>query len=631
MVTIIEHNENLFQAPKGSYFVQCGSSDLALGAGIALQFNEYFDTKNKLQEEYPNGVVTYTGWKVTCVYTEPVFTLITKEHFYDKPTYRSLEISLKELIRLMENMNITMISMPAIGCGLDGLKWEKVKELLKKTFSNTNFVIHVYFNGSDLYERPKLEVYPTHIEFCPYEKGDRFEIEKMYSKWNKGKHRYEPVGYMIEDKRLYLPKGTNPAIFTNTYTNTLIRNCSNQYTKIRHFPSKDVYLEPKEHQIPILEFMNHEGKHASANSNQYVLNSSTGSGKTFCTCSMICKRGICSLIIVHSTKIKDQWVETFKKDTSLDDRDVVELDSAKMIEDYREKKKTGLVFITGHQLCLSYVKAYGWEKFNEFLEICGIGIKVYDEAHLFFENILRIDFKTNIMETYYLTATFSRTDAKENKIFNEAFSKSDFYIPSTPESRKHIIYSPVLFNSSPSIQVANSIQTRYGLSAYKYIEYAFGKDPHNCLIQLFLMMFKKVVNNEGRILIVSPTIDSTIYVYNTLKRAYPDLDVAVLNSKVPEEERKEIAKSARCISTTIKSSGAGTDILGLRFLFCMEPHMSKMMTTQLAGRLREYSPDLYTYMFDFFDMGFLPLRNSYKNHDEVMNKIAYATHPFNFV
>ena len=35
--------------------------------------------------------------------------------------------------------------------------------------------------------------------------------------------------------------------------------------------------------------------------------------------------------------------------------------------------------------------------------------------------------------------------------------------------------------------------------------------------------------------------------------------------------------------------------------------------------------------FDFFDMGFLPLRNSYKNHDEVMNKIAYATHPFNFV
>ena len=139
MVTIIEHNENLFQAPKGSYFVQCGSSDLALGAGIALQFNEYFDTKNKLQEEYPNGVVTYTGWKVTCVYAEPVFTLITKEHFYDKPTYRSLEISLKELIRLMENMNITMISMPAIGCGLDGLKWEKVKELLKKTFSNTNF------------------------------------------------------------------------------------------------------------------------------------------------------------------------------------------------------------------------------------------------------------------------------------------------------------------------------------------------------------------------------------------------------------------------------------------------------------------------------------------------------------
>ena len=54
MVTIIEHNENLFQAPKGSYFVQCGSSDLSLGAGIALQFNEYFDTKNKLQEEYPN-------------------------------------------------------------------------------------------------------------------------------------------------------------------------------------------------------------------------------------------------------------------------------------------------------------------------------------------------------------------------------------------------------------------------------------------------------------------------------------------------------------------------------------------------------------------------------------------------
>ena len=40
--------------------------------------------------------------------------------------------------------NIANIAMPMIGCGLDGLEWDKVSQIIQKTFEDTEINIKVY-------------------------------------------------------------------------------------------------------------------------------------------------------------------------------------------------------------------------------------------------------------------------------------------------------------------------------------------------------------------------------------------------------------------------------------------------------------------------------------------------------
>ena len=49
--------------------------------------------------------------------------------------------SLNAMKTLALNNNVKKIAMPLIGCGLDRLKWEKVSEIIKETFSETDIEI----------------------------------------------------------------------------------------------------------------------------------------------------------------------------------------------------------------------------------------------------------------------------------------------------------------------------------------------------------------------------------------------------------------------------------------------------------------------------------------------------------
>ena len=46
-----EVQQDLFTVPQGYYLAHCISSDFALGAGIAVKFDEVYNMKFKLQKE----------------------------------------------------------------------------------------------------------------------------------------------------------------------------------------------------------------------------------------------------------------------------------------------------------------------------------------------------------------------------------------------------------------------------------------------------------------------------------------------------------------------------------------------------------------------------------------------------
>jgi len=76
---------------------------------------------------------------------DPVFNLITKEHYYNKPTYDTLEQSLISMLFLIKSNNVKNIAMPKIGCGLDKLEWKKVRGIIKDVFMDEDVNIVVCY------------------------------------------------------------------------------------------------------------------------------------------------------------------------------------------------------------------------------------------------------------------------------------------------------------------------------------------------------------------------------------------------------------------------------------------------------------------------------------------------------
>lgn len=132
---------NLFEKKSEYWLAHCISSDFALGKGIAVQFNKHFNIKNKLIAEF-SPLWEGKGYCLICEGTN-VFNLVTKKRYYDKPTYETLRQSLLSMKQQAELRDVTKIAMPLIGCGLDKLEWEKVREIINVIFDGTNIEVIV--------------------------------------------------------------------------------------------------------------------------------------------------------------------------------------------------------------------------------------------------------------------------------------------------------------------------------------------------------------------------------------------------------------------------------------------------------------------------------------------------------
>lgn len=136
---IIEVQKNLFDLADGShYLAHCISADYALGAGIAVEFNKRYDMRRKLRSCGPG---TYPH----VVQVEQVFNLVTKEKYWHKPTYESLESTLIKMKDMMVKESIEKLAMPRIGSGLDRLNWLTVKAMIERVFGDTDVEITICY------------------------------------------------------------------------------------------------------------------------------------------------------------------------------------------------------------------------------------------------------------------------------------------------------------------------------------------------------------------------------------------------------------------------------------------------------------------------------------------------------
>lgn len=136
----LEKKGDLFTCAESHSLAHCISADIAMGKGIAVLFKRKFGGVQELraQGQKPGGLAVLKRGE------RYIYYLVTKEKYWNKPTYDSLKSSLLAMKKHSMVNKVKCICMPKIGCGLDMLKWDKVKDILNDVFKDQDITIIVY-------------------------------------------------------------------------------------------------------------------------------------------------------------------------------------------------------------------------------------------------------------------------------------------------------------------------------------------------------------------------------------------------------------------------------------------------------------------------------------------------------
>lgn len=446
--------------------------------------------------------------------------------------------------------------------------------------------------------------YNTHYEICGYELGYDTHLEHQMAKYDKNCHRWIPFYHYDEERKiLYLPRGLDPALL-NQVTGRPVTFLHKDPPKRKVFFTVG-NLPRDEYQKQMIRYMIGEGEYAKLKySSQQVLALPTRSGKTYITIVALSLLECRGLIIVNSAELRDQWRDEIIKHTQLTKNNVEVLQSSQSFRDYSEGNLPSpdkYVFITTHRLIYNVVKTYGKEVLGTALENLEIGVKVIDEAHIEFSNTLTTDYYTDVWKTFYLTATFARSDNDENRIYQRAFNQVNKIAATNPERTPSVIVNMIGYCSKPTYSDEISIcYGNRGFDKYRYLERELrcGTLEYEILEILKLCIEKSQL--EGKILILLSSLDAEEHMKRAIERIYPSYKVCCHNSKNPIDDFRDYG----IICATRQKLGTGVTIPKLRVIINTEPTASAVNLIQTKGRLDVYDEGKDTYYFYVMNVSF---------------------------
>jgi superfamily II DNA or RNA helicase len=475
-----------------------------------------------------------------------------------------------------------------------------------------------------------ITMYNTHTEVTPYEKGECEQLENYLSKRvyvSKYNHSYkiQPLCYYIEDGILYLPRGiTSTELQRYFHTRTQLSVDHDPRSTFRNGRA----LEPAKSRIQQngMDFLCQQGDYAyAARYNQLGLNLATGDGKTYSAIYAILYHKMRTVIITDKEKIKLQWMNEFLNKTTVKEDQLLNVSGSEIVDAVINGKIKADIYFVNHQTICSYARANGWKSVHKFFNAMKVGIKVIDEAHEFFESIFMIDCFTNTFKTFYLTATFGRSDTQETRVYKRAFSSLARFGEETinfKEKRRHTVFVVCYFSSKPPYDIPPNVKTNYGFSSHKYIDYELNVEENHSLLKVVYTILNSTKQLQGKTLILSPKIESVEFIRQRVSYHCNEV-VGSVHSK-NSKEMNVAGLDQRIISSTIKSVGTGVDIPELRMIINLEPISSKVLAEQVRGRLREYSPDKDTFLFYPVDTSLPESLESLKRIMPVMKKQCKA-------
>jgi superfamily II DNA or RNA helicase len=450
----------------------------------------------------------------------------------------------------------------------------------------------------------------------------------MYTAIDTYSQKSFPCGYLIDTGKLYLPRGT-PISKIESITNTTANYIQKSDPKDKMSKQYNALYEPRDKlQEDSIKFLIESKNH------QLALNTLPGTGKSFMVTYAITKLNERALIITHNEGLKQQWIiKTFLKMFNYDKYSLMNIAGSNIMEGIVNDDITPAdIYFVNHQTLRSYLTAHNGYMLNKFFKKLNIGIKVYDESHLEFYNIMLMDNFSNTNRTWYLTATFDRSDRSESVCFKRAFNSVTSFgeFESKEVLEKHVIYHVVNINSHINPRDRYKVMgfSGMGMTNASYGNYAFFEDSNQTTYNVIKVLIKKIEELEGKILIFVPLIDAVDDVAKKIKIDFPGKSVGIFHSKVSKSDKEDAIKKDIIVST-IKSCGTGRDIPGLRSIISTEVLASKVAAEQLIGRLRPYAKDKYTYFFDVVNIS-IPacngwFRSRFKKIQTLVKEVVYLS------
>ena len=336
---------------------------------------------------------------------------------------------------------------------------------------------------------------------------------------------------------------------------------------------------------------------------------------TYCSGVGLCKYGVKTLIIMHRDQLRVQWMNSLYKMNGLNSSYVHEIDSSEELYEIAtgEYKPNYDVYLMTHATFRAGLKRIGSMKLAMNIgKNLGIGLKIIDEAHLEFKDTILMDFIFNVKRNLYLTATDGRSSKDENSIFRHVFSSCVYYKPSAMltdnRPKKWVNYYGVEVNTHVNKNIYKyRVVGSKSMTPASYGQWVIKRDKtlqhFKCCRDIVKQLFKE--DQYAKLIIFMPLIDlceeCAYFLTMELQKdpEFPyDVDIRTINSKNSKKDN-ELAKHADIIVTTIGSCGTGTDIPGITGIISCSPFCSKIIASQVFGRIR-YCGKICSY-YDIWD------------------------------
>jgi superfamily II DNA or RNA helicase len=446
----------------------------------------------------------------------------------------------------------------------------------------------------------RVHIKPSSIWLYPYRLHICYKLEKTLSIYDIYKHKYISFLYEYDEEDrgqkgiLKIPRGLGIEPIKKCIENEddrIIDYTVIDDTTVYAFPRKisfEMKQPPRnEEQIQSINFLN------NTNERQKMLCLDVGRGKTYCATHFIHDQGVAAMVLSYN--LSEQWLNKITEYTDcISGKDIILIVGSSFLEDCikNPRKYHAKIYICSLSTLISFAKINGKSALQKVADNLGIGIKIFDEAHMRFLQFNTIDLNMQVAQTLYLTATPGRSEAQEKRMFAKIYSHVKTFGNTISEQNNHYTVRFITYDSKvPYNRIGSSFKTIRGFKSTFYSRYLFDSYPtfaHDLVKAYTVPIFND--DKKAKILIVTDWLQDMEKLRDQFNKdpwvISMGLTVGTHCRIVRNNKEREEQLNCNIIIGSIGSMQNGKDISNLRAIFTFSQYSSPIIAHQLLGRLR---------------------------------------------